>query len=368
MTPLEAALAAINAVDCEANAVISAKCRGLIRGYHERWHDDIGDFIPTGVEKVYSTRLLNPATGKSSTVMGTAGKIDLEYRRRSNGVTGILDHKSTSDDISDPAGTYWRTEAVNNQSNHYMLMKWTLGDKVTEATWDCIRKPTINPKQLKSKAEHAAIVASGKYCNQTMPPATMEWLQTNQSEDLAMYEARLFQDCTEVRPNNYFQRRALPRLDSELMDYASDLWDASQLVLEARRKNRWSKHPGSCMAYGSPCRFLGICSGFDQPDSCNWKPRESVHSELTQEQDKDTLTFSSIRCFQTCPRKFYYAYQLGIEKVTDEESEALRIGNLIHLALEAYWKALLPKENENGNCTNSASSVESASTKTSCPF
>ena len=356
MNPLDAALEAINAVETPDTALYAAKCRGLMRGYHKRWHDDLGDYEPVAVEEVIMTQLLNPATGYASTVMQTAGKVDVEYRRKSNAAKGIMDHKTTSDDISDPAGTYWRQEQVNNQSNHYMLMNWTLGNKIDEATWDVIRKPSINPRQLKSKAEHALIVSTKRYCDQPISLATLAWLQENNSENMEMYEARLFHDCTEIRPDYYFQRRPVPRLDSELQDYSKDLWDASQLVLEARRKNRWQKHPGSCMAYGSPCRFLGICSGFDQPDSMNWKPRENVHSELTAEQDHNTLTFSSIRCFQTCPRKFYYAYHLGIEKVTDEESEALRIGNMVHLALEAYWAALLPKENGHGN--DSASSVE----------
>ena len=368
MNALDAALEAINGAETPDTTLIAAKCRALLRGYAERWHDDIGDIVPIEVEEVCMTKLINPETGRPSTVLQTAGKLDVQYRRRSNDVTGIMDHKTTSDDISDPAGTYWRTEAVNNQSNHYMLMQWTLGNKIGEATWDVIRKPTINPRQLKSKAEHALIVSTHKYCDQTMSLATLDWLQENSSENMEMYEARLYQDCTTVRPDHYFQRRPVPRLDSELMDYAKDLWDAAQLVLEARRKNRWMKHPGSCMAYGSPCRFLGICSGFDHPDSMNWKSREVIHSELTPEQDRNTLTFSSIRCFQTCPRKHYYAYQLGIEKVTDEESEALRIGNMIHLALEAFWVALLPKENNNGDSNDSANSVECGSAPEAVPF
>ena len=355
MNPIDAAIVAISSSVGESpddsTALIAAKCRGLMRGYAQRWA--ASDYVPIEVEKVMMSDLTNPATGRKGKLR-VAGKLDVLARRENK--TVLIDHKTTSDDVEDPASTYWRTQVVESQWSHYMLLKWQNGEKVDEALLDVIRKPNINPRQLKTKAERASIVANRKYLNQNVSDATLEWLQTNDRENLELYEARLYADTLE-KPGYFFQRRTIPRLDAELMEYAEALWDSGQLVLEARRKDRWPKHPASCMNYGRPCTYLGVCSGFSRADGPDWKPRAVVHSELTPEQDKDTLTYSSIRAFQTCPRLFYHRYEQCIERADEERSEALFFGSLIHTALEAYWLALQPEENDNGYSNAAANSV-----------
>lgn len=365
--PLQLAYTAIDTAVGEtpddSTALIAAKCRALMAGYDKRWNAN--DYVPIEVERVMMAQITNPATGRKGKLY-VAGKLDV--LARCDGKTVIIDHKTTSDDIADPASSYWRQLVVEAQPSHYMLLKWMEGQKVDGATWDAIRKPTISPKQLKSKAERATIISSRKYFNQDVSDDTLAWLADNDRENLEMYEARLYWDCTEERPTHYFQRRSIPRLDSELFDYANDLWDAGQLILEARRKNRWQKHPASCMAYGRPCQYLGICSGFDHAESQTWKKRESVHSELTPEQDRNTLTYSSIRCFQTCPKLFYYRYDLGIERVNEERSEALFFGTLMHTALEVYWLALAPAENENVYSDSCAANSAASGCTEALPF
>jgi ATP-dependent helicase/DNAse subunit B len=116
------------------------------------------------------------------------------------------------------------------------------------------------------------------------------------------------------------------------------------------------------MMYGSPCKFLGICSGHDTPESDNWRKLGRVHQELPLPADgRDILTNSRIRCFQTCRRKHFYQYELGIERQDDEEKETLYFGRLWHAALEAWFSFDLEKENYgNRNSDSSANSVETA--------
>lgn len=366
MNPIDLAILAINSFVGESpddsTALIAAKCRALVRGYADRWKDN--DYTPIEVEKVLMAPMTNPATGHKGKLR-VAGKLDVLAERQ--GKTVIIDHKTCSDDIEDPASTYWRTLVVESQPSHYMLLKWLSGVKVDEACWDVVRKPNISPRQLKSKAEKASIIANRKYCDHNVSDETLEWLQTNDRENLELYEIRLLADCL-VRPGYYFQRRTIPRLDAELMEYAESLWDSGQLVLEARRKDRWVKHPGSCMNYGRACQFLGICSGFSRVDGPDWKQRGTVHSELTPEQDRDTLTYSSVRCFETCPRKFYYQYHLGIERVDEERSEALFTGSLLHTGLEAYWLALKPEEIDNGYSDSCAANSVASGCAEDLPF
>lgn len=359
----QAAIDAINAsvgnTSDDKQKLIAAKCRALIFGYAARWADQT--YIPIVVEQLVQADLINPDTQAKSRTFRLAGKLDLVVGYHNKRI--LFDHKSASQDIVAPDATYWRQLAVGSQVAHYLLLEWLNGRKCDGAVWDVLRKPTIEPRKL-ANAEITRTCSNQSYCNVRMSDETMWSLQVSSRETLEMYEARLAINCIKERPEWYFQRQSVPRLDSELLTYAKDLWGMGQLILEARRNKRWPKHPHSCMTYNSACAFLGICSGFDRADSPNWQPRKSVHSELTPDFDKNTLTYSSITTFQTCPRKFYYRYELGIERIAEEKREALFFGSLLHCALEAYWLALMPaeKKHDSDTCTTSDNDNDCAET------
>ena len=218
-----------------------------------------------------------------------------------------------------------------------------------------MRKPQISPKKL-SKAERTAIVANREYCDYLVSQASLDSLQTDERETLELYEARLTRDCTVERPEHYFQRRPVPRLDSELIEYARELWEHSQDMLDSRARYKQTesnlppRNSGACILYGSPCRYLGICSGFDTPNSGKWTRVQNVHRELPEldGDGRNILTNSRIRCWQTCRRKEYYTYCIGIEKLDEEERETLLFGTVWHHALAAWWSTFLPEESEDG--------------------
>lgn len=355
----DAAGAALDAIDqfCgdsldDAKALVRAKCRALMRGYDVRWAGE--DYEPISVEQVYQAPLKNPDTHCPSHSFVLAGKLDvLALERRKRKV--IIDHKFTSQDFSDPDAAYWRQLVIEAQATHYMLLVWAAtGEKPDGVMWDVIRRPTIAPKKL-TKADRAAAVADRKYCGQTLSLETLTALQVDERETMEMYEARLFHDCTVERPQWYFQRRSLPRLDSEIFAYAQDLWQHSKDILASRKIKRLPKTSGACMAYNSPCQFLGICSGFDTPDSDRWQKRESRHTELGEHGHIDALTPSRVRTFQTCRQLHRFRYELGIER-QDDDKESLFAGTLLHHGLEAWWRTFLPQETDNGNSSEAATS------------
>src|SRR5689334_8371749 len=83
--------------------LIAAKCRGLMFGYDARWRD--AGFTTLETEKVYRSNLWNPETGRSSRSFEVAGKVDVDAIYDGRHI--IIDHKTTSDDISDPSSPYW---------------------------------------------------------------------------------------------------------------------------------------------------------------------------------------------------------------------------------------------------------------------
>jgi hypothetical protein len=337
---LESALSTLDAyasgVTEDRQLLIVAKCRGLLRGYHARWKD--AGYQIEAAETVVLSDLWNPETSRKSRSFTIAGKLDVTAH---SGRRVIFDHKSTSDDISDPNAPFWRQLIIEGQVSHYMLLEWLNGRKVDEAVWDVMRKPGISPRKLESKREISETLASQSYYGHELSPESLICVRETGRESLEMYEARLAWDCTSERPQWYFQRRAVPRLDADLHEYAGELWMHSQDILYARRENRWPRNSGACMLYKSPCKFLGICSGYDSPDSDNWRVKKNVHKELPilQGDGRNVLTNSRIRCFQTCRRKHYYEFELGIDRQDDEEREALIFGTVWHLALESWFNA-----------------------------
>jgi hypothetical protein len=330
---LQAIYDAIETMD-ESALLIHAKCRALLHGYHKRWESN--EYQPTAVEQMVTANLFNPKTNAKSRTFTLAGKLDVvaDYR----GKATLIDHKTTSSDIEDPCGPFWENLQIDGQISLYMLLEWQNGRKVDECVWDVVRKPSISPKKI-TKAEKVSVTGTRKYFDQLMSDETLLALQTEDRETLEMYEARLIHDCTKERPEWYFQRRTIPRLDNEILEYAGELWDHCQDIIHTRAMDRHLRNPGACMLYGSPCKFLGICSGRDRPDSQKWTKKNCVHNELELQGDgRDVITNSRIRCFQTCRRKHYFEYELGIERVDEEEKEALFFGRLWHIGLEAYWK------------------------------
>lgn len=346
-TALTLALEAIDR-ECESaddsQLLVAAKCSGLMRGYDHRWHN--AGYQALEVEQVLLSDLYNPDTERKSRTFQVAGKLDVIAELHGRRI--LIDHKTTSEDIADPNGVYWRQLVVEGQVNHYMLLDWLGGNKFDHAVWDVVKKPAIRPKKL-AKAERASIVATKNYCGMKVSADAVMRLQTEETEDLELYEYRLAADCIE-RTEHYFQRRPVPRLDSEILEYARELWEHSQEIIHVRRTERHARNSGACLLYGSPCEYLGICSGHDTPDSDRWEKVENVNQELNGV-GGDLLTNSRIRCFQTCRRRHFYKYEMGLRRQNEDEREALYFGRLWHVAQQAWWE-FYRKDNGNESGTN----------------
>ncbi len=342
---LSAALEVLNPVlngSDTANALVAAKCIGLMRGYDARWKD--APYKIEAVEQVLTSDLYNPETTRKSRSFTLAGKIDVHAIEIATGERVIFDHKTSSQEIDDPHAPYWRQLVVEGQVSHYFMLAWLNGQKLDKAVWDVIRKPGISPRILSNK-DAAAFLKAATYCGNTFDPDRLEEFRADEDgrETKPMYAARLSQDCIEARPNWYFQRRTVPRMDAEVREYGIELWGHSQDLLAAKASGRHPRNSGACFNYSSVCSYLGLCSGHDTVDSGQWIAKPWVHPELpvlSEDTGATILTNSRIRCFQTCRQKHYFRYDLGIEKVDEEEREALYFGTLIHEALERYFLAL----------------------------
>lgn len=319
---------------------VQAMARGLMTGYHRRYSGSWTCPVEA-VESQFCVPIYNLSAKKRVSVSRSfqvAGVIDVTFAEDNN--RWLMDHKTTSSDVS-PDAVFWQQLIIEGQISLYLLAEHYNGRKVAGMVWDAIHKPGIRPKKL-TKADQATVTSLGDYFGRQVSEQTKQHAIDEGTENSELFEARVVAYCND-HPD-YFQRRTVHRLAHELDEYASELWDQTKEVLHATQTNRHTRHSGACMAYNRPCQYLGICSGYDDPESRNWILRPQVHEELDLPGDgRNILTHSRLKCFQTCRRKHYYRYKLGIQRVNHQTSEALQFGTIMHKGLEAWWSHFLPQ-------------------------
>lgn len=333
MTWLQHGLAAIGITSDRWQ--LAAMARGMLRGYDARWRASHASIEVLEIEATYLSKLTNLQTMRTSRTFSVAGKIDKLVRQ--NGALTLYDHKTTSMDITDPDSPYWRQLAVESQVSHYELLLLANAIKLEQVVWDVVRKPGIKPRKL-TKKDLAEIVSLGSYCGFDLSDETVAFAKFGERENADLYECRVAQETID-NPDRYFARRSAKRLRSELVEYATELWDIASEMRPCNAKRHY-RNSDACMNYGTPCRFLGVCSGHDTIESDKWYRTNKVHDELelgSEINGREVLTNSRLKCFQTCKRKHYYEYELGIRRVEEEEREVLYFGSLWGRAMDEWW-------------------------------
>jgi len=341
----------------EKQQLIAAKCRALMVGYEAKWSGDPWETVST--EEMFHLPIVNPDSGATSRTWTHAGKKDGIIRYIPSGREYLLEHKTTSESISDLGGSYWRRLVIDSQVSGYMLAYWQDKKKLDGTVYDVIKKPGIRPRQI-TKALQNIMIQRGTYLDTDVPKS----FRLLEKENIELYEIRLTQECLS-NPNKFYQRRTIPRLDDEIVEFANELWDIGKTILSARKDKRHYRNSDACMNWGSPCEYISLCSGHDNPESDKWETQKKIHPELPLlEHAQSILTNSRIRCFQSCRRKHFYRYELGIKRHTEEEREALYMGSVIHEALRAWWDCYRKENHDDSNSKLSANEVVSQHVKT----
>lgn len=219
----------------------------LIAGYY--WHYDNETFENITSEIAFELPLRNPKGGRPSRTFNVAGVID-RIVRLPEGRLAVLETKTTSDDIGSDS-EYWLRLRLDQQISLYVLAARELGYDVETVIYDVIRKPSIRPKQVTVDGRRE-INANKTYCKEAIDPEKLSLGR----ETPAMFGARLLSDIAE-RPEFYFQRKEIPRLEADLDEFRSELWQQAKVILESRRENRWYRNSAACL--NPPCAYRDIC-------------------------------------------------------------------------------------------------------------
>jgi hypothetical protein len=330
---LQAAYAVLPEPYDQVEALRIATIRGLMFGYHHRWLCD--QWTVEAIESEFHIPIMNPETRGKSRRYTHAGKFDGIVSR--DGESFLVEHKSTSEDIA-PGSPYWTRLTIDSQVSGYLLATWASARPMRGVLYDVVRKPEIQPKKL-TAAQKKGLLLNRRYFDLPLDVETIAQAQADPDfrETPAMFEARLRAD-TLARPDWYFARSLVTRLEKELAVYAQELWQTAQEITRAQRNADVRRNDKACMAYGRPCEYLDLCAGHETLTNPRWKKLERLHPELEEitHDGRTVLTHTRIATFTTCRRKHHYRYELGITRW--EEAEPLVFGTLLHAALAAWWK------------------------------
>lgn len=223
--------------------------------------------------------------------------------------TLVCEHKTSSEDIG-LGSAYWRKLTLDAQISNYLVGARALGFEPDGVLYDVLRKPAIRPYEVSAK--------------RSKPESPEE------------YRDRCVATIAE-KPEHYYQRGVVVRLEEEERDAAFDTWQTAEMIRLAHNANRWPRNVDSCSMYNRMCEYWEVCSGeTDINDRLRYEVGEP-HRELEGKHHLPMLTSSSSRTFRACARRYYYAYELGVKP--RQQAGALYFGKTIHRGLEAWLKS-----------------------------
>ncbi|MEN6535019.1 MAG: PD-(D/E)XK nuclease family protein [Bryobacteraceae bacterium] len=234
----------------------------LLTGYCWRWAND--GFEHVAIELPFEVELLNPETGASSRTFNHAGKIDGIVR--DGGRLMLYELKTTGEDIL--GDSYWMRLRIDPQISGYILAARALGHEVQGVIYDVVRKPSIRPHKA-TPMENRKFKKDGTlYANQRDTDETPE-----------EYSDRLLADIQE-RPDFYYARREIPRLDDDIAGWMHDTWGTAKNLMDAKRLGRWPRYVSRMNC--DYCEFASLCMQNITPTADDI-PAGYEHAEPNQE-------------------------------------------------------------------------------------
>jgi hypothetical protein len=270
-----------------------AKAHALLIGYTARWGDE--KYKTIAVEKRFEMQVDEclartgacgcPKCEPENEGLGNLrGSIDaIVARKLPRDRTDIIrtevynvEHKTTSADIS-PGSDYWRhVIALDAQVSTYNAATKAMGYDICGTIYDVIRKPEMIP--LKATPEDMR-----KYTKPTkaepVPRLYANQRETDETPD--EYRDRIIKDI-EARPNWYFARHTIVRLDRDDEEHARDVVQTAEMIRFAEERSAWPRSPNACERYRRYCDFHPVCSGeCSIADGTRYEKKTAQHEELT---------------------------------------------------------------------------------------
>lgn len=286
----------------------------------------------------------------------------------------VVEHKTTTADIT-LGSRYWQRTILDTQISQYMRGAESLPYNIPEGVlYDVIRKPSLAPYEATPLEARRYTVEKSRACpeckrkrNATPPPHLVNVSDDEHDHFVQCADGRLVTDpggrlyadqreldetpdewrarlLTDIaaRPDYYYARAPVVRMESERVEAARDTWLTAQAIRESARLDAWPRNPGSCEAYGRMCDYWRVCTGEAVvSDPVHYRDSEHAHEELgalSSKRSLPLLTNSAMSTYRSCARRYLYAYVLQRRPV--QRAKALTFGTVMHHGLEAWWRTV----------------------------
>lgn len=246
-----------------------ARAEVMLFAYHLRWIDEPYEVL--AVEVAFETELRNPETGAASRTWRLAGKIDVIVRDLRDGRVLVVEHKTSSEDVS-PGSDYWKRLRMDGQVSIYFEGGKALGHDIAACLYDVLSKPALRPYKATPNEDRKYKKDGTLYANQRAEDETPEEFRQRLLEALA------------ENPNRYLARGEVVRLEQEMAEALWDVWQLGVQLREAKSAGRHPRNPDACVRYGRTCPFFDVCTGAASlEDVTRFRRVENVHPELSTE-------------------------------------------------------------------------------------
>jgi len=238
---------------------------------HQRQYAD-QHLVPVASEQRFDLPLINPSTGWPTTVWRLAGVADRIVQLQ-DGRLALMEYKTTSRDFS-PGAEYWLRLRMDQQLSIYVLAARSMGYDIQTILYDVTRRPGLRPYK-----------ATPPEKRQYKKDGTLYASQRAEDETPGEYAKRIAEDIA-FRPDYYFARIEIARLEQDIEACALELWQQQIAIRTAQNSGHWYRNPGACFSPFA-CEYLPVCENSDLETTTptGYVRSDLIHPELAGDAD-----------------------------------------------------------------------------------
>jgi len=262
LATLAEAVLASGATDDEELVIASE----LMAGYHLRWHQE--PLVTELVEHEFTMPLVNPLTNHPSRTWTLSGKIDAKVTSELDQRSYLVEHKTTTSDISE-GSAYWQRLRMDGQVNVY----YGAFPDVAGCIYDVIRRPL--QRRLKATPE-----ASRQYTK------TGKLYAQQRAEDESLDDFRLrVREAIASEPESYYKRGVVVRLEREMHEARVDLWLQASQMRDVISLGMHPRNPDACIQFNRTCDYYDVCTGVASIEDERLFKIRDAHPELSKREN-----------------------------------------------------------------------------------
>lgn len=232
---------ATNAEEQRAWHLASAMMTGYSRLYGE------GELDVISIDERFRSDIVNPATGAKSRSFAIDSHVN--GLARIDGRNYLVEHRTTSTLDEDYLQRLWADFQVTLRANY---IEKHLDTPISGVVYDILVKSRLR----QSAGETAAAFATRKAALLAKSKSGKTKAKRQLPESDAAFAARLAAKYCEP---GMFHREIVDFDAQRRAELSSELWELTQSLLDARRRDAWYQNTSFCFHYRRPCEYLALC-------------------------------------------------------------------------------------------------------------